>query len=57
LLLFVSLESFVADLFAGVIGLESRLGAIIGGIAAALALRPLTTRIEKLMNRYLGPDV
>ncbi|MEQ8956171.1 MAG: hypothetical protein RL120_18730 [Gammaproteobacteria bacterium] len=51
LLIFVTAETVMAEFLSAFFDLESRAGGIVGGIIAALVLRPLTVRIESLLDR------
>lgn len=48
--IFLTLETTAEELLVEVLGFESRLGGTVGGVAAALLVRPLWVRID----RYLG---
>jgi hypothetical protein len=48
--LFVGLEEFVMDVVGDAFGFESRMSAIVGGVLAALAFRPVSTRVERMIR-------
>lgn len=52
LLIFVTLETATEEILGHLLGLESRLGAIVGGLMAALAFRPLSVKLEAYAERW-----
>ncbi len=40
----------LAMFWAGAFGFESRMSAIVGGVLAALAFRPVSTRVERMIR-------
>jgi len=46
----------VEELLAGILGLESRAGAVISGVMAALAFQPLFAWMDRTWRRNLEPD-
>ncbi|MCZ6643144.1 MAG: hypothetical protein O7F71_16335 [Gammaproteobacteria bacterium] len=52
LLIFVTLETLLEEFLAESFGLESRVGDIIGGVSAAVAFRPLSRRIDRMIGRF-----
>ena len=55
-LIFLTLETLVEDLVAEAFGLESRIGGILGGVVAAVAFRPLSQRIDKIIGRWSSEE-
>lgn len=55
-LIFLSLETLVEDLVAEAFGLESRVGGILGGVAAAVAFRPVSQRIDRMIGRLSSEE-
>lgn len=51
-LIFVTLETLLEELLASSLGLESRVGGIVGGVAAAVAFRPISQWIERVMSGW-----
>ena len=49
-IVFVGLEEFVMDVVGDAFGFESRMSAIVGGVLAALAFRPVSTRVERMIR-------
>lgn len=47
LVVFVSLETAIAEVFEVVFGLESRIGGVVAGVCAALAFRPLSIWLDQ----------
>ena len=54
LLIFVTLETLLEEILAESFGLESRVGDILGGVSAAVAFRPLSRRIDRMIGRFLS---
>lgn len=54
-LIFVTIESVFAHTLANVLGADSPAGAIVAGVVAGLALRPLADRLDRLAGR-LGKE-
>jgi len=50
-LIFITLETTVSEVLAGMMGVQSRSGAIVGGVVAALAFRPLADRMDRFARR------
>ena len=48
---FITIETTIEEALEEVLGLQSRTGGIVAGIAAALAFRPLSVRIDRWMQR------
>jgi len=55
-LIFVMLETVVEQLLVEVLGLQSRLGGILGGVGAAVAFRPLTLRVDGFLGRMSSKE-
>jgi len=51
IILFIALEEFVLDYVGDVMGMESRMSAVIGGVLAALMFRPVSTRVDRMIRR------
>ena len=49
LVLFVAVEELVSELAAGLLGVGSSAGTLFAGVLAALAFRPLTERVDRLL--------
>lgn len=49
-IVFVGLEEFVMDVVGDAFGFESRMSAVIGGVLAALAFKPVSTRVERMIR-------
>jgi len=48
---FITLETTLEEVLEEMLGFESRVGGIIAGVAAALAFRPLSVRIDRWLQR------
>lgn len=57
IVIFVTLETLLEELLASSLGLESRMGGIVGGVGAAIAFRPISQRIEKMMSRVSSEEL
>ena len=49
-LIFITLETAITETLEAVFGFQSRIGAIAGGVAVALLLKPLTDRIDRKLG-------
>ena len=54
--LFVAIEEAVSGVVVNVLGLGSNAGALIAGVLAALAFRPLTDRVDHVLRERRSPD-
>jgi len=55
-LIFVTLESLLEELVAEAFGVQSRVGGILGGVAAAVAFQPLALRIDRVIGRLASEE-